>query len=190
MASLASSPESVASPATDKSKRRGVVFDAGMQHCVTGSRKRPRTLPGRTANRLRGRVGAQIRDLRTDAGISLRRLAEEAGVDHGFLARVERGSREPSLSVLVAIAEALGADLSIRLYPNTGPLVRDHIQARSRRRPRWVSSSSFGPRARRARWRGASNPRSERRTRSGRRRCLRLSRALPNGPETDCCGPT
>ena len=25
---------------------------------------------------------------------------------------------------------SLGADLSIRLYPNTGPIVRDHIQAR------------------------------------------------------------
>lgn len=50
-------------------------------------------------------------------------------MDHGFLARVERGSREPSISVLAAIADALGADLSVRLYPNTGPRVRDQIQA-------------------------------------------------------------
>ena len=106
------------------------MFDAGVQHCVPGSRKRPRTLAGRTATRLRGQVGAQIRDLRSDAGISLRRLADEAGVDHGFLARIERGSREPSISALAAISDALGADLSVRLYPNTGPLVRDHIQAR------------------------------------------------------------
>jgi transcriptional regulator with XRE-family HTH domain len=101
-----------------------------MQQCVSGSRKRPRSVAGRTATRLRGQVGAQIRDLRADAGISLRRLAEEAGVDHGFLARVERGGREPSISVLAAIADALGADLSVRMYPNTGPRVRDHIQAR------------------------------------------------------------
>lgn len=127
---MARSPESVASRATDTSKRSGIVFDAEVQHCVTGSRKRPRTLAGRTATRLRGQVGTQIREFRTDAGISLRRLADEAGVDHGFLARVERGSREPSISALAAIADALGADLSVRLYPNTGPRIRDHIQAR------------------------------------------------------------
>jgi len=57
-------------------------------------------------------------------------VAERAGIDFGYLAQVERGDREPSISVLAAIAEVLGADLSIRLYPNTGPIVRDHIQAR------------------------------------------------------------
>jgi hypothetical protein len=46
------------------------------------------------------------------------------------LQQVEAGLREPSISVLAAVAEVLGADLSIRLYPNTGPIVRDHIQAR------------------------------------------------------------
>ena len=101
-----------------------------MQHCLPGSRKRPRTVAGRQATRLRGQLGVQIRDLRSDAGVGLRALAEAAGVDYGFLSRVERGIREPSISVLSAIAEALGADLSVRLYPNTGPIVRDHIQAR------------------------------------------------------------
>ena len=57
-------------------------------------------------------------------------MADAAGIDFGFLAQVERGVREPSISALAAIAEALGADLSVRLYPNTGPLVRDNIQAR------------------------------------------------------------
>ena len=61
--------------------------------------------------------------------MSLRALADAAGVDYGFLARVDCGTREPSISVLSAVAEALGADLSVRLYPITGPLVRDHIQA-------------------------------------------------------------
>ena len=61
---------SVASRATDKSKRSGIVVDAGLQHCVTGSRKRPRTPAGRTATRLRDQVGTQIREFRTDAGIS------------------------------------------------------------------------------------------------------------------------
>ena len=101
-----------------------------MQHYVPGSRKRPRTAAGRQATRLRSQLGIQIRDLRSDAGVSLRALAEAAGIDYGFLSRVERGVREPSISALAAIAEVLGADLSVRLYPNTGPIVRDHIQAR------------------------------------------------------------
>jgi transcriptional regulator with XRE-family HTH domain len=100
-----------------------------MQRCLPTSRKRPRTLAGRNATRIRDQLGAQLRDLRTDAGISLRSLADAAGIDPGYLAQVEHGLREPSISVLAAVGEALGADLSVRFYPNTGPRVRDHIQA-------------------------------------------------------------
>jgi transcriptional regulator with XRE-family HTH domain len=62
--------------------------------------------------------------------MSLRALGDATGVDHAHIGLVEQGRREASISALAAIAEALGADLSIRLYPNTGPRVRDHIQAR------------------------------------------------------------
>lgn len=103
---------------------------ARMQRCLPDSRKRPRTVSGRRATRLRALLAAQIIELRTDAGISLRRLGDAAGVDAGYLQQVEAGLREPSISVLAAVAEALGADLSVRLYPNTGPRMRDHIQAR------------------------------------------------------------
>jgi transcriptional regulator with XRE-family HTH domain len=67
---------------------------------------------------------------RTDSGLSLRAAADAAGVSHTYLAQIEAGEREPSISALTAISEALGADLSLRLYPNTGPRIRDHIQAR------------------------------------------------------------
>ena len=46
------------------------------------------------------------------------------------LNEIELGTADGSLPALVALADALGADLSVRLYPNTGPIVRDHIQAR------------------------------------------------------------
>jgi len=46
-----------------------VSFTARMQHCVPGSRKRPRSAAGRRAAQLRGQLGAHIRDLRTDAGL-------------------------------------------------------------------------------------------------------------------------
>ena len=101
-----------------------------MHRCLPMSRKRPRTSSGRHATQVRRSVAGQIRQLRTDAGLSLRKLGGAASVDPGYLQQVESGLREPSISALAAIAEALGSDLSIRLYPNTGPLVRDHIQAR------------------------------------------------------------
>ena len=68
--------------------------------------------------------------MRLDAGLSQRRLAVMASIDHGFLSLIERGLREPSLAVLVAIATALGGDVSLRLFPGTGPRLRDPIQAR------------------------------------------------------------
>jgi len=68
--------------------------------------------------------------MRLDAGLSIRRLAAEAGIDDGYLGQVERGEREPSLTVLVAIATALGGDTHVRLYPGTGPRLRDPIKAR------------------------------------------------------------
>ena len=105
------------------------MFSAGVQQCVSTSRKRPRTTSGRRATQIRRLVAEQIRTLRTDAGLSLRQLGEAARVDPGYLQQVEAGHREPSISVLAAVGETLGADLSVRLYPNTGPRVRDHVQA-------------------------------------------------------------
>lgn len=89
-----------------------------------------RTLVGRRAETLRRSVGTQIETLRTDAGVSQRRLAVEANVDQGQLSRIERGLTEPSLAVLESIATVLGATVSIRLHPTTGPRIRDHVQAR------------------------------------------------------------
>ena len=68
--------------------------------------------------------------MRLDTGLSQRRLAATAGIDHGHLSLIERGLREPSLAVLAAVADAFGGNLSIRLYPGTGPRLRDPIQAR------------------------------------------------------------
>lgn len=79
---------------------------------------------------MRVSIGAEIRRLRLDAGLSLRRLAVMAGIDHGHLSLIERGLREPSLAVLTAIADALGGSVSLRIYPGTGPRLRDPLQAR------------------------------------------------------------
>jgi transcriptional regulator with XRE-family HTH domain len=52
-------------------------------------------------------IGAFIRDLRHNARISLRELADRAGVSNPYLSQVERGLRKPSAEVLAQIARAL-----------------------------------------------------------------------------------
>lgn len=112
----------------------------------TTARKSPRTSSGRVCRDLRVSIGAEIRRLRLDAGLSLRRLADTAGIDHGHLSLIERGLREPSLAVLAATSYALGGTLNVRLYPGTGPRLRDPIQGRIVEAlvrildPRWIRS--------------------------------------------------
>lgn len=103
------------------------LLQCGVSRCLRSSR---RTLVGRRAETLRHSVGTQIQTLRSDAGVSQRRLAIAGNVDQGQLSRIERGLTEPSLAVLESIASVLGATVSIRLHPSTGPRIRDHVQAR------------------------------------------------------------
>lgn len=92
-------------------------------------RNSQRTLVGRRSRAVIAATVADLDRLRLDAGVSRRRLAEAARVDAGYLAQVVAGDRQPSVAVLVALAQALGADLSIRAFPNTGPNIRDRAQA-------------------------------------------------------------
>jgi hypothetical protein len=50
-------------------------------------------------------------------------------VRRSHLNEIELAKVEPRLPVLVALSDVLGVDLSIRLFPTTGPQIRDHIQA-------------------------------------------------------------
>jgi transcriptional regulator with XRE-family HTH domain len=52
-------------------------------------------------------IGEFIRDLRHNAGVSLRQLADRAGVSNPYLSQIERGLRKPSAEVLQQIASAL-----------------------------------------------------------------------------------
>ena len=52
-------------------------------------------------------IGEFIRDLRQNARISLRELADRAGVSNPYLIQIERGLRKPSAEVLAQIASAL-----------------------------------------------------------------------------------
>jgi transcriptional regulator with XRE-family HTH domain len=52
-------------------------------------------------------LGSFIREQRNNAGITLRKLAKQAGVSNPYLSQIERGLRRPSAEILQAIAKAL-----------------------------------------------------------------------------------
>ena len=66
-------------------------------------------------------IGTFIRDLRRNARISLRQLAEQAGVSNPYLSQIERGLRKPSAEVLAQLASALRVSTPI-MYLRAGLL--------------------------------------------------------------------
>ena len=81
-------------------------------------------------------IGAFIRAQRLAAEVSIRQLAERAGVSNPYLSQIERGLRRPSADVLGQIAKALRLSAEV-LYVQAGILeerpespVRDALIAR------------------------------------------------------------
>ena len=57
-------------------------------------------------------IGHNIRQLRTEKGLTLQSLAERTGLSPSMLSLLERGKTGPSIGTLVVIASALGAQMS------------------------------------------------------------------------------
>lgn len=60
---------------------------------------------------IKAKTGARIRSLRTEQGLSLRRLARMVGMDHGYLCVMEQGRANATLVQYVKIASGLGIEL-------------------------------------------------------------------------------
>jgi transcriptional regulator with XRE-family HTH domain len=80
-------------------------------------------------------IGEYIRQQRSNAQISLRQLAKQAGVSNPYLSQIERGLRKPSAEILQQIAkglrisaEALYVQAGILDLPAGGPVV-DAVRA-------------------------------------------------------------
>ena len=80
-------------------------------------------------------LGSFIRTQREAAQVSVRQLAEKAGVSNPYLSQIERGLRKPSADVLNQIAKALRLSAEV-LYVQAGILepsepseVRDAVVA-------------------------------------------------------------
>jgi len=55
-------------------------------------------------------VGRNVRRLREEAGLSQEKLALEAELDRTYVSGVERGVRNPTVTVVARIAKALKTD--------------------------------------------------------------------------------
>jgi transcriptional regulator with XRE-family HTH domain len=64
-------------------------------------------------------LGEYLREQRVGAQLSLRQLAEQAGVSNPYLSQIERGLRRPSAQVLQQLAKALRISAE-QLYVRAG----------------------------------------------------------------------
>jgi transcriptional regulator with XRE-family HTH domain len=88
-------------------------------------------------------VGSFIREQRERANLSLRRLAERAGVSNPYLSQIERGIRRPSAEILKRLSRALEVSAE-SLYTRAGlieegsatPTVVEAIEADTALSPR------------------------------------------------------
>ena len=60
----------------------------------------------------RPRVGARVRSLRRERGLTIEQLAAATGLTKGFISQLERDRTAPSLSSIARICDALGVRLS------------------------------------------------------------------------------
>jgi transcriptional regulator with XRE-family HTH domain len=58
------------------------------------------------------RVGARVRSLRRERGLTIEQLAAATGLTKGFISQLERDRTAPSLSSIARICDALGVRLS------------------------------------------------------------------------------
>ena len=71
-----------------------------------------------------GSLGDYLKEQRVGARLSLRQLADQAGVSNPYLSQIERGLRKPSAEVLQQIAKALRISAE-QLYIRAGILSPD-----------------------------------------------------------------
>lgn len=78
------------------------------------------------------KVGARIRELRLERGMSLADLADAAGLSKGHMSSVERGLVLITVGTVVATARALGVPpFVLAMFPDEEPLsaVIEHVRS-------------------------------------------------------------
>ncbi|HUD36371.1 MAG TPA: helix-turn-helix transcriptional regulator [Streptosporangiaceae bacterium] len=95
-------------------------------------------------------LGARLRARRTAAGETIASVAMRAGLSVPYIANLENGRGNPTLTALSALAQALGADLRVELAepadePQPGPPTKPALPAslaRFARSPRFATAAN------------------------------------------------
>jgi transcriptional regulator with XRE-family HTH domain len=66
-------------------------------------------------------VGARLKRLRTQAGLTLEEFAAKSGVSRAMLSKVERGEKSPTLAVIARIGQGLNVSMSTLMGAEPDP---------------------------------------------------------------------
>jgi transcriptional regulator with XRE-family HTH domain len=72
----------------------------------------------KTLEEVKADIAANLKNIRKSQNIAQERLALEAGVDRTFVSKIERGIGNPSLEVLLRLANRLGVSVADLLATN------------------------------------------------------------------------
>lgn len=76
-----------------------------------------------------GALAARLRERRRELGLTLKTVADAAGLSVGFISQIERGIAVPSLSSLVSVSRVLGVEVADFLTGQPKPEV-DEVRTR------------------------------------------------------------
>jgi transcriptional regulator with XRE-family HTH domain len=79
-------------------------------------------------------LGARVRELRHERGLTLKALGRSAGLSHPFLSQLERGLARPSVGSVERIATALNVPVGA-LWSAPRPETAEVVRANERTRP-------------------------------------------------------
>lgn len=75
-------------------------------------------LTNKTLEEVKTDIAVNLKNIRKSQNIAQERLALEAGVDRTFVSKIERGIGNPSLEVLLRLANRLGVSVADLLATN------------------------------------------------------------------------
>lgn len=76
------------------------------------------------------RTGRAVKRQREAAGFSLRMLATRSGVSPSMISDIERGTKSPTVTTIVRLADALGVGTAALIDGGMGPAPRIHVLRR------------------------------------------------------------
>lgn len=74
--------------------------------------------PNKTLEEVKADIAVNLKNIRKSQNIAQEKLALEAGVDRTFVSKIERGIGNPSLEVLLRLANRLGVSVADLLATN------------------------------------------------------------------------